>query len=85
MSIQLRYSAACQAVWGRIEAGNVGDTVSIRDKRGLSDQAAIRMEHDTYTRMLAVTPQEPWETITVCGSIPNQREEECSPLGGVKP
>ncbi|MFJ7158174.1 helix-turn-helix domain-containing protein [Streptomyces sp. NPDC101118] len=85
MSIQLRYSPACQSVWGRIEAGNIGDTVSIRDKRGLSDQAAIRMEHDTYTRMLAVTPQEPWETITVCGSIPNQKEEECSPLGGVKP
>ncbi|MGX2993203.1 DUF2690 domain-containing protein [Streptomyces sp. JNUCC 64] len=85
MSIQLRYSAACQAVWGRIENGDVGDTVTVRDKRGTSDTAMIRMEHDTYTRMLAVTPDEPWETITVCGAIPSQKEQECSPLGELAP
>ncbi|MEU7022241.1 DUF2690 domain-containing protein [Streptomyces sp. NPDC046203] len=85
MSIQLRYSEACQAVWGRIENGDIGDTVMIRDKRGSSDDAAIRMEHDTYTRMLAVSPDAPWETITVCGAIPSQKEEECSPLGAIHP
>ncbi|MYT25753.1 DUF2690 domain-containing protein [Streptomyces sp. SID7760] len=85
MSIQLRYSEACQAVWGRVENGNIGDTVSIRDKRSLSDEAAIRMEHDTYTRMLAVTPDAPWQTITICGAIPSQKEHECDPLGDIQP
>ncbi|WP_370412919.1 DUF2690 domain-containing protein [Streptomyces fradiae] len=85
MRIQLRYSEACQAVWGRIENGNIGDTVMIRDKRSSSDEATIRMEHDTYTRMLAVTPDAPWETITICGAIPAQKEQECSPLGEIKP
>ncbi|MEV7418847.1 DUF2690 domain-containing protein [Streptomyces sp. NPDC089919] len=85
MSIQLRYSEACQAVWGRVESGNIGDGVSIRDKRGLTDEASIRMEHDTYTRMLAVTPEETWETITICGKIPSAKEQECSPMGAIKP
>ncbi|MET9348532.1 DUF2690 domain-containing protein [Streptomyces termitum] len=85
MSIQLRYSEACQAVWGRIENGDVGDTVVIRDKRSSSDEATIRMEHDTYTRMLAVAPDATWETITVCGAIPSQKEQECSPLGSIGP
>ncbi|MFB7055083.1 helix-turn-helix domain-containing protein [Streptomyces vinaceus] len=85
MSIQLRYSEACQAVWGRVENGNIGDTVRIMDKRSSSDEATIRMEHDTYTRMLAVTPDATWETITICGAIPSQKEQECSPLGEIKP
>ncbi|MFB6809139.1 helix-turn-helix domain-containing protein [Streptomyces sp. NPDC056387] len=85
MSIQLRYSEACQAVWGRIENGNVGDTVMIKDRRSSSDEATIRMEHDTYTRMLAVTPEETWQTITICGAIPSQKEQECSPLGAITP
>ncbi|MFE4589140.1 helix-turn-helix domain-containing protein [Streptomyces laurentii] len=85
MSIQLRYSEACQAVWGRIENGDIGDTVVIRDKRGSSDEAKIRMEHDTYTRMLAASPDATWETITVCGAIPSQKEQECSPLGAIRP
>ncbi|MFI5668569.1 helix-turn-helix domain-containing protein [Streptomyces sp. NPDC051704] len=85
MSIQLRYSEACQAVWGRVENGNIGDTVMIQDKRSSSDEATIRMEHDTYTRMLAVTPDATWETITICGAIPSQKEQECSPLGAIKP
>ncbi|MCB5165038.1 DUF2690 domain-containing protein [Streptomyces bambusae] len=85
MRIQLRYSEACQAVWGRIENGNVGDRVMIKDIHDQTDDAAIRMEHDTYTRMLAVTPEAPWATVTVCGSIPSQKEQECSPLGAIKP
>ncbi|MFE2148061.1 helix-turn-helix domain-containing protein [Streptomyces sp. NPDC059456] len=85
MSIQLRYSEACQAVWGRVENGNIGDTVMIKDRRSSSDEATIRMEHDTYTRMLAVTPDETWETITICGAIPSQKEQECSPLGAITP
>jgi transcriptional regulator with XRE-family HTH domain len=85
MRIQLRYSAACQAVWGRIENGNIGDTVTIKDKRSNSDSATIRMEHDTYTRMLAVSPDATWETVTICGAIPSQKEQECEPLGTVGP
>ncbi|MEU2874334.1 DUF2690 domain-containing protein [Streptomyces olivoreticuli] len=84
LHIQLRYSTACQAVWGRIENGTVGDSVTIKDKRGLEEQAAIRVGTDTYTRMLAVAGDAP-DSVTVCGTIPDQHERECSPVGAVQP
>lgn len=78
MHIQLRYSAACQSVWGRIEGGTVGDRVIIKDARGEELDATIRFENDTYTRMLAVSPEAPLATMTVCGAIPRQREMACA-------
>ncbi|MEU5427079.1 DUF2690 domain-containing protein [Streptomyces olivoreticuli] len=84
LHIQLRYSTACEAVWGRIENGTVGDSVTIKDKRGREEQAAIRVGTDTYTRMLAVAGDAP-DSVTVCGTIPDQHERECSPVGAVQP
>ncbi|GAA2230395.1 hypothetical protein GCM10010232_15880 [Streptomyces amakusaensis] len=78
MHIQLRYSAACQSVWGRIEGGTVGDRVIIKDARGEELDATIRFENDTYTRMLAVSPEAPLAAMTVCGAIPRQREVACA-------
>lgn len=85
MHIELRYSPACQAVWGRIENGAVGDTVTIRDRTGLQLQATIRVDHDTYTTMLAVTPEAPPDTVVVCGRIPSQKQQECSPASSLQP
>ncbi|MEU3603460.1 DUF2690 domain-containing protein [Streptomyces sp. NPDC006798] len=84
MHIQLRYSAACQSVWGRIEGGTVGDRVIIKDARGEELDATIRFENDTYTRMLAVSPEAPLATMTVCGAIPRQREMACAETKTVK-
>ncbi|WP_262386937.1 helix-turn-helix domain-containing protein [Streptomyces sp. TRM49041] len=85
MHIQLRYSAACQAVWGRIENGTVGDTVRIKGRTGLELEARIRIDRDTYTRMLAVSADAPPRTVTVCGAIPSQQQLECSPHRAVQP
>ncbi|MGW2813627.1 helix-turn-helix domain-containing protein [Streptomyces sp. NPDC001415] len=79
MHIELRYSPACHAVWGRIENGAVGDVVKIRDRTGLELQATIRTDRDTYTQMLAVTDDAPAESVTICGAIPSQKQLECSP------
>ncbi|MEV5507273.1 helix-turn-helix domain-containing protein [Streptomyces orinoci] len=81
LQIQLRYSPSCQAVWGRIENGTVGDGVEIKDKRGRNEDARIRVGTDTYTRMLAVTSEDPPETVTICGTIPSENQQECSPVG----
>ncbi|MGV9887902.1 helix-turn-helix domain-containing protein [Streptomyces sp. NPDC003395] len=85
MHIELRYSAACQSLWGRIENGAVGDTVTIKDRTELEQTATIRIDRDTYTKMLAVSAETPAETVTVCGAIPSQKQMECSPDGAVQP
>ncbi|WP_406510239.1 helix-turn-helix domain-containing protein [Streptomyces sp. NBC_00212] len=85
MHIELRYSPACHAVWGRIENGAVGDVVKIRDRTGLELQATIRTDRDTYTQMLAVTDDAPAESVTICGAIPSQKQLECSPSPNVQP
>ncbi|WP_198539530.1 helix-turn-helix domain-containing protein [Streptomyces graminilatus] len=79
LQIQLRYSPSCKAVWGRIENGTVGDSVSISDRWSRTEDAAIRVGTDTYTRMLS-TAYAPASTITICGKIMRQRDQECSPV-----
>ncbi|MFI6056466.1 helix-turn-helix domain-containing protein [Streptomyces violascens] len=85
MHIELRYSPACHAVWGRIENGAVGDVVKIRDRTGLEQEATIRTDRDTYTQMLAVTDDAPADSVTICGAIPSQKQMECSPSNNVQP
>ncbi|MEU5431968.1 DUF2690 domain-containing protein [Streptomyces sp. NPDC020719] len=85
MHIELRYSPACHAVWGRIENGAIGDVVKIRDRTDLELEATIRTDRDTYTRMLAVTDDAPPASVTVCGEIPSQKQLECSPTASVVP
>ncbi|MET7985912.1 helix-turn-helix domain-containing protein [Streptomyces sp. NPDC005281] len=85
MHIELRYSAACGAVWGRVESGAVGDTVTIKDKYGEELSATIRVDRDTYTGLLAVDSDAPPRTVTICGRIPKYHAIECSPEGSVQP
>lgn len=84
MHIQLRYSAACQSVWGRIEGGAVGDKVIIKDARGTELEALIRFEHDSYTKMLAVSTEAPLEAMSVCGAIPAEKQMQCAPEGAAQ-
>lgn len=79
LQIQLRHSPDCKAVWGRIENGTRGDAVSISDRWGRTEDATIRVGTDTYTRMLS-TADAPASTITLCGKIPSQRDQECTPV-----
>ncbi|MER8046011.1 DUF2690 domain-containing protein [Streptomyces sp. NPDC094032] len=79
LRIQLRHSPACQAVWGRLENGAIGDGVIVTDKGSRTEEAAIRVDHDTYTRMLSVA-EYPLSTISICGVIPKAEERECDPV-----
>lgn len=85
LQVQLRYSPTCQAVWGRIENGTIGDEVTIHDRWGRTEDARIRVGTDTYTRMLAVASGAPATSVTICGLIPSQREMECSPTAPLQP
>ncbi|MFD8639258.1 helix-turn-helix domain-containing protein [Streptomyces zaomyceticus] len=78
LRIQLRHSAACQAVWGRLENGAIGDGVIITDKGSRTEESTIRVDRDTYTRMLSVA-EYPLATISICGVIPKVKEQECDP------
>ncbi|MEU8763621.1 DUF2690 domain-containing protein [Streptomyces sp. NPDC048659] len=78
LRIQLRHSAACQAVWGRLENGAIGDGVIITDKGSRTEESTIRVDRDTYTRMLSVA-EYPLSTISICGTIPKVKEQECDP------
>ncbi|MFD7443568.1 helix-turn-helix domain-containing protein [Streptomyces sp. NPDC059909] len=84
LKIQLRHSAACQAVWGRLENGTVGDRVIITDALGRSEESSIRVGGDTYTRMLSVAVN-PYTAVTICGVIPRQHEQECDPEKAPQP
>ncbi|MFC9792815.1 helix-turn-helix domain-containing protein [Streptomyces sp. NPDC127584] len=78
LRIQLRHSPACKAVWGRLENGAIGDGVIITDKGSRTEEATIRVDRDTYTRMLSVA-EYPLTTISICGVIPKVKERECDP------
>ncbi|MGW8357227.1 helix-turn-helix domain-containing protein [Streptomyces wedmorensis] len=78
LRIQLRHSAACQAVWGRLENGAIGDGVIITDKGSRTEESTIRVDRDTYTRMLSVA-EYPLSSISICGVIPKAKEQECDP------
>lgn len=79
LRIQLRHSPACKAVWGRLENGAIGDGVVITDKGSRTEEATIRVDRDTYTRMLSVA-EYPLSTISICGVIPKVKERECDPV-----
>ncbi|MGW2304301.1 helix-turn-helix domain-containing protein [Streptomyces sp. NPDC001809] len=79
LRIQLRHSPACKAVWGRLENGAIGDGVIITDKGSRTEEATIRVDRDTYTRMLSVA-EYPLTTISICGVIPKVKERECDPV-----
>ncbi|MER6048115.1 DUF2690 domain-containing protein [Streptomyces sp. NPDC001793] len=52
--LHLRYSRRCGAVWGRITAGAVGDTVTVSVQGGASRSALISANHDVFTPMASV-------------------------------
>ncbi|MYT31053.1 MULTISPECIES: DUF2690 domain-containing protein [unclassified Streptomyces] len=52
--LHLRYSRRCGAVWGRITAGAVGDSVTVSVPGGPSRSALISANHDVFTPMVTV-------------------------------
>ncbi|MQY14078.1 hypothetical protein SRB5_42390 [Streptomyces sp. RB5] len=52
LHVEIRYSRACHAVWGKLTGGEVGDTVEIRTSPSTAQLAAVQFGHDKYTPML---------------------------------
>ncbi|WP_102924364.1 DUF2690 domain-containing protein [Streptomyces noursei] len=52
--LHLRYSKRCGAVWARIVAGAVGDSVTVSVTGGSSRSAFIASNHDVFTPMTSV-------------------------------
>lgn len=51
--LQIRYSARCGAVWGRITKGEKGDKVTVSVRSGGAQEAVIESNHDNFTKMAA--------------------------------
>mgnify|MGYP001062731910 CR=1 FL=1 len=54
MRLQVRYSAYCDAVWGRILRGEPGDQLTLRFKDGSARSALIDYGSDQFTMMSSV-------------------------------
>jgi hypothetical protein len=52
--LQIRYSKMCHAAWGRILAGNPGDSVTVQADGGSVKEAEISVDHDQFTRMAGI-------------------------------
>ncbi|MEV5597446.1 DUF2690 domain-containing protein [Streptomyces sp. NPDC052496] len=54
VSLHVRYSKRCGAVWGRITAAEVGDVVTVRVEDGSARSAVVEYGTDQYTSMASV-------------------------------
>lgn len=52
--LQVRYSAYCQAVWGRLLRGEPGDQLTVRVQGGTSHGAHVAYGSDQFTPMASV-------------------------------
>lgn len=50
--VELRYSAACQTVWGKITGAKVDDTVEVISQNGARRSAKVIVANDKYTSMI---------------------------------
>lgn len=64
VELQIRRSTECEAVWGRILAGEPGDRVILTVTGGATVEREILSEDNTYT-MMAVVDEKDFEA-TVC-------------------
>lgn len=54
VALHVRYSKHCEALWGRIINGEVGDVVTIRVQDGSARSGVISYGHDKFTPMVSV-------------------------------
>ncbi|MFH0242611.1 DUF2690 domain-containing protein [Streptomyces sp. HK10] len=52
VSLQIRYSAVCEAAWGRIRQAGIGDRVRITTADDKVAVDSVVVGHDAYTRMV---------------------------------
>jgi transcriptional regulator with XRE-family HTH domain len=76
--VEVRYSNACRAAWGRIQWGSVGDRVQIAAGDGRPQRGRIHYDADAYTPMVgALTPRQ----VRACVTLTSGRHG-CTAHGG---
>lgn len=66
--IELRYSRACKAGWGRISFAQVGATVVVNNSDGAAQADVVHFDRDVYTPLIAAPDD---GSVWVCAALPN--------------
>ncbi|MET9619434.1 DUF2690 domain-containing protein [Streptomyces sp. NPDC006464] len=69
--MELRYSKACQAAWGRITFAEVGATVVVNNSDGASAADVVHYDRDVYTPLIAAPES---GSTWVCASLPKGKQ-----------
>ncbi|MFI8822777.1 DUF2690 domain-containing protein [Streptomyces sp. NPDC053431] len=73
--IELRYSRACQAAWGRISFAQVGATVVVNNSDGAAQADVVHYDRDVYTPLIAAPDD---GSVWACASLPKGGRPSCT-------
>ncbi|WP_177181758.1 XRE family transcriptional regulator [Streptomyces sp. TLI_105] len=73
--IELRYSRACQAAWGRISFAQVGATVVVNNSDGAAQADVVHFDRDVYTPLIAAPDD---GSVWVCAALPKNGARSCT-------
>ncbi len=71
--IELRYSPACKAAWGRISFAEVGATVVVNNSDGAAAANVVHYDRDVYTPLIAAPAD---GSVWVCAALPEKRHKD---------
>ncbi|MFH8836179.1 DUF2690 domain-containing protein [Streptomyces sp. NPDC017868] len=73
--IELRYSKACQAAWGRISFAQIGATVVVNNSDGAAQADVVHYDRDVYTPLIAAPDD---GSVWVCAALPKDGQRSCT-------
>ncbi|MFC7262634.1 DUF2690 domain-containing protein [Streptomyces lutosisoli] len=73
--IELRYSRACEAAWGRISFAEVGATVVINNSDGAAAADVVHYDRDVYSPLIAAPDK---GSVWVCAALPKDGPHSCT-------
>ncbi|MFF3603095.1 DUF2690 domain-containing protein [Streptomyces sp. NPDC002463] len=73
--IELRYSRACRAAWGRISFAQVGATVVVNNSDGAAQADVVHFDRDVYTPLIAAPDD---GSVWVCAALPKNGPRSCT-------
>ncbi|MEV0450274.1 DUF2690 domain-containing protein [Streptomyces sp. NPDC050600] len=74
--IELRYSRACKAAWGRISFAEVGATVVVNNSDGAAQADVVHYDRDVYTPLIAAPDN---GSVFVCAALPKKNGKDSVP------
>ncbi|MFH8221470.1 DUF2690 domain-containing protein [Streptomyces sp. NPDC018057] len=75
MVIELRYSRACGAAWGRITYAKPKAVVDVNDSEGISEASPVHWGNDVYSPMTELSGT---RTAWACGTPPDGKNRTCT-------